>query len=80
MDDAKLSRLLHTCAESHAAVDRELGAKSECGLTEQLREAAHQVGARADRGHGHGPAQVATAAYRTNYDTIFGRPVTVGEA
>ncbi len=34
----------------------------------------------APKAAGGGPAQVATPAYRTNYDTIFGRRVEAGQA
>ena len=79
MDDAKWSKVLHKCADEHAALDKAVGGESECHITRELRETARALGARADRGEGKGPAQVATETYRANYETIFGK-TAVGEA
>jgi hypothetical protein len=49
-----------------------------CGAGKFLRAAGEAI--RASLAGGSGPAQVATPAYRENWDTLFGKKQTVGQA
>jgi hypothetical protein len=67
-----------------AAVLRAAAAEhhEECEVGQIFREFADAIdGREADNAaSGAGPAQVATAAYREHYDTIFGKKQVVGQA
>jgi len=49
-----------------------------CGAGKILRATGEAI--RASLAVGWGPAQVATPAYRENWDTLFGKRQTVGQA
>lgn len=49
-----------------------------CGTAQLMRAISNA--ARQAAGASKGPAQVATPAYRTNWDTLFGKKQPVGQA
>jgi len=54
----------------------------DCGTTPLMRDLSDTIrrGVAAGMAASRGPAQVATAAYRNNWDTLFGKKQTVGQA
>ena len=61
-------------------IDRSADAHDRrCGVAVLLRSVSGSI-RRAIASGGDGPAQVATPEYRANWDTLFGKKQTVGQA
>lgn len=77
VSDADEKRLLEAAARAADKIADEH--RPACG-TAQLMRAVSSAARNAAAGASKGPSQVATPAYRENWDTLFGKKQPVGQA
>lgn len=77
MEDSKWD-VLEGFAKAADEIADEHETHVDCGTTPLMRDLSATIKGAVARGRG--PAQVATTAYRNNWDTLFGKKQTVGRA